>query len=699
MEREAGQQWLLDEVIRPYLADPNPGHALVLAASPGFGKTHLMAKVADALARQGRYTFWSGPRHDLYRDILKEVRKFGGDPALWQEWYPHQDERLSGGITTCIYPNDAVQWMGRGQPLFNFCKNVCGIDYIQNECLYYEQARAPKPVVYGHHNHIFLGNTLLNQHYFNLVIGDENPLNSAVRIWHIPASRIIPRGVTARHPLWNVLAKLVALAHTERSASGAKLFDALGGAQAVSAALKAYREMPDEKLPNVVFRRPEHAPRDYLYMPLLAELLQKDADALLDYGDEGLMRVRTRDDGTNGFGLSLVARREPCPFLPKHVIWCDATPRQILYEAVLKRPCEIVRVDVPRVGKVYQVAHYLNNMASLLTQEREPRPAYTRIAAYVEHIARENKYERWAVMTFKDGKHLFGTQQRLHFGGNRGTNQWRDGGDAPDAVFVVGAPIPSAYDIEVMATAIFNNRTEPFANTWERRDALFPGTDVPARKSDYWDDPHLSALVWLFREAEIVQSAHRAGLNLRDVPVYLVTNLPIEELPPDEIVKWRDLLNIPEDYTAKRWIEVLKWAEETVAMGELLTIDRLCNEFDVSRETGRKWVERLIAHGWTPVHRVTKRGMGKVEGAAIEWLLPQGVSVQEWYNLLRLDVDVYRAAELTGPLGIRLDTAERYIDALVESGVCDEVRILRGGAYLSREKTLSLRLAKGRGTK
>jgi len=643
---------LLESHIYPYLETPNPDHMLLIEAPPGFGKTHVMAKVASELANEGKRVFWAGVRHALYFDVLQEVDKIGASRAQWMEWLPHQDETLSGGITTCIYPKDAIKWMQRGNPLFEFCKNLCGIPYMQNDCLYYEQARHPKPIVYGHHNHVFLGNTLLANNKFDLLIGDENPISSVLRRWHIPAKNIIPDNLNPLHPLYHLCRAVASCVEQKRDLSGAVLVEALGGRKAVVGACRAFREFDSRRKYITPFRNPQDAPQHYDYFSELVMLLERECDGILDEGENYISRVSIHNDTIEGWGLLLKSRRNPSPALPAHVIWCDATPKKLIYEQVFKRKVEVVRLDAPRIGKIYQVSNSLNNISSLFRRdangERTPHPSFVTLSDFVHKLVEEKGYERWAVATYKDGEDLFETPYTMHFGGNRGTNQWRNGEGAPQAVFVVGAPMPPVVEIEDMAGMIWEKRVNKFDATWSKVD----------KKSNFWNDPILADLTWLLRESEIIQTVHRSGVNIREVDVYLLTNLPIDELPPDETVTWKDALNVPDGIAPAQWLKVCDWADEIKAEQGVVTIEAFMQR-GVSRNSANKYVDALIERGWYPV---SKTNTDRRIGAMLEWDVPNGLTIGEWCDLWQIKART--PAKVARRMGVSQLVAQHYINAI-----------------------------------
>lgn len=659
MPRDEGQEWLLREHIIPYLNEGAPDHALVLACPPGFGKTHMMVRIADATARQGLSVFFAGGRRDMYPQVLAEVDKIGGDRDLWQAWH---SQSLGDDLTpaTCKYPDESLRWMRQGNRLHDYCKNACGFTYMQHACAYHLQALSPKPIVFGHHNHLWLGNPLIAQNMFFLVIGDEEPLNAVFHKRFIPAAYMVPVNMGSSHPFYNVCRVLQASARREEKVAGVALVEMLGGVQRVLEACRAYKQIESKKKESPRFTNPLDPPKTYSYFSDLADLLLLECDGVLDYGNDYLQRVKIIRDH-DGWGLQLLLRHEPATNLPKHMIWCDATPHPTVYEAALRRKIKVVSVGMERTGQIWQVATRSNSISTMLPEneqgQREVGRSLTEAAKQVEYLVKENGYKSWGVATFKDGKEAFANARTMHFGGNRGSNLWRGGDGGPDAVFVVGTPLPPFVELRDMGAMLWNKRLRPFNEQWERRTVTVP---FDGKRGDYWNDEDLAALTWMKRDAEIIQTVHRSGVNYRDVTVFLLSNLPMPALIPDKTLTLNELIGAPAHTKPMLWLDALMAAEVVAARDGYVTAQTLAQAADISLPSARKYLAYLIEGcGWTPVNRAK----GKLLGASLELFTPAGVSFTEWLALRKLRGTV-TTADIIKALRCDRATANNYVKVL-----------------------------------
>ena len=69
----------------------------------------------------------------------------------------------------------------------------------------------------------------------------------------------------------------------------------------------------------------------------------------------------------------------------------------------------------------------------------------------------------------------------------------------------------------------------------------------------FWDDPDLQALLWSYRDAELIQAVHRCRPVLREVDIWLLSNLPLPELPPAELLSLHELLGAPANTQPHKW--------------------------------------------------------------------------------------------------------------------------------------------------
>jgi hypothetical protein len=145
----------------------------------------------------------------------------------------------------------------------------------------------------------------------------------------------------------------------------------------------------------------------------------------------------------------------------------------------------------------------------------------------------------------------------------------------------------------------WSQKSKPYSHDFKRENVRVGG---------YWSDPDLQSVVWQHREARVIQAAHRARINVREgVHVWLFTNLPIDELRPNEVFSVAELLGAPENVNVYMW---LKFIEVGISM--CLENERLHGERNVIRRemSGRKdemgISERTLATYWREAQKMFK---------------------------------------------------------------------------------------------
>jgi hypothetical protein len=131
-----------------------------------------------------------------------------------------------------------------------------------------------------------------------------------------------------------------------------------------------------------------------------------------------------------------------------------------------------------------------------------------------------------------------------HFGAVRSRNDY----ERCAAGIIAGreqtwATVPEGY-----ARAIYADSPEPLNLTGEyaraaRRIRMRDGSTVPV-EVDVHPDPRVQRIVELFRERESEQGADRLRViyNAERKTLYLLSNLPLEDITVDRVATWPDLL-------------------------------------------------------------------------------------------------------------------------------------------------------------
>src|SRR5690606_8917499 len=91
------------------------------------------------------------------------------------------------------------------------------------------------------------------------------------------------------------------------------------------------------------------------------------------------------------------------------------------------------------------------------------------------------------------------------------------------------------------------------------------------------------------------QAVHRSRLATRAVTVWLLSNLPVWELPASELLQIRDLFDAPLGVDIFRWPEVLRLAHGFCNRQGYVTSADLAAALALDNRTARKYVERLAA--------------------------------------------------------------------------------------------------------
>lgn len=585
--------------INDYLALDAPPHMLLVRAVPGVGKTHAGVETAEAASSRGWRVGYAGPRHDFFADVQAIARH----PRRWYEWLPRTEGNEDKGVReTCRYVPEISGWMNKGYQGIDFCARVCGWDYVNNRCIWHRQKNREEPIIFIQHQHVASGHPL----EFRLLIGDENPLQAFLWQWNVPASQVLPHGMDYAEPLTEILLKLTGLCSGEL-VSGLALMDALGGAEAVAEACELYA-LPASALAWADIHSVGEAERaDYFHLPQLVPLLLREAREALEDKLYPPRIIAGKGD------LTLLLRRWPDTKLPSHVIWLDATGNEHIYEELFNRPVKLVDAAPALQGHITVVTDRANGKGDFKADQA---------AQLVRKVVEREGYRRPAVITFESAEdEIAGQWDSAHFYGARGTNRL----EQADALFVVGAPMPNQTVMLSMAAQVFFKRMINFGGAWDVKfipyrhvgaDGL--GREYPA--GGFWRDRDLQALLWQFREAELIQAVHRARPVLREVPIYLVSNLPVPELPVSRLATMAELMGTPAQVNSWEWGRFLAWlnGREFVTAGEIET------GMGVSPNTAIKYRDALArSPGWELGARRVKPGAGRPTKVAVR----QGISL------------------------------------------------------------------------
>jgi hypothetical protein len=599
-----------------YLADI-PSYMLLVKALPGVGKTTAAVWAAEQLIREGRRVMYAGPRHDFYDEGVS----IADNPELWYHWLPRQlADEATGKIETCPHTEQINLWLTKGYPGIEFCKRICGWDVINRQCVYHAQKKTKAPVVYCQHQHVTLGHPL----QFDVVIGDEDPIQTFCHEWEIPADGIELENLEMTNPLAHILHQMYQWASGGLVMEGDALIRALGDPASV-------REACEEAIlpANVaLYVPPIHYASDvervpYAHLQALCVLLAREARAV-ERGQEYPHRVLI-----GNHKLTLLLRRAVHEEMPYHIIWLDATANPRLYESCFGRKVKVIDAQPKTQARIFQVHDRANGKGSLFSRTKEEReeakqegkPAPTprhaqQLVQVLDGIVQRYGYTSPAITGFKDflaqNKGLRKYPQVSFYAG-RGSNAL----EGHDALFVLGTPMPPTSAIEYSARMIFWERMTPFQVEWSTKRVPYAyiapdgmGRAYPV--SGFWGDPDLQSLLWSWREAEIIQMAHRGRPVNHPIDIWLLTNIPVTELPPNELLSTAEALGAPEGTNPYLWARVEALAREQ----EVITIADIVERLKIERRAAGKYIDLLVQTGHWEKAAIKSGRRGRPQAAA-----------------------------------------------------------------------------------
>ena len=590
---------MLREVIREYLEIKVPDHILLIRSLPGSGKTQAAVEIIDELVAQGRRVAYAGPRHDFFADVLAKTNL----PEQWYEWLPRQagdDDQ----VQTCRYAAQISEWLGKGYEAMDFCAGVCGWDYVNNGCPYHAQKRRAEAVIYVQHQHVALGHPL----QFDVLIGDESPISAFLHEWRIPARWVCPPGMDPTDPLTEILHLLSALVQaTPRAIEGPELLEALGGTGYVHEACDAWSMPADALASGSIHYADAVDSAPYFHLPALAVLLERESASAVA-GAAYPHRIIAAAGH-----LTLLLRRKPdLEHLPQHIVWLDATGQAEIYQRLFGRRVEQVDASPHLQGRIYQVVDRANGKNAIdpapLVRKEPGQTANSRQAEQlIRRIIEDRGYQNPSLISYKGFTSKTEIPiRRSHFYAARGTNEHEDA----DAIFILGAPQANIYDVVKIAKMIYFETGQAFDVRWcvRQQPYAYVAPDGQGRcypVSGFWNDSALQRVLEMIREDEIIQAAHRARPVNHAVDIWLLTNVPIASLPPDELLTMREVMDAPLGVNIWKWggVQELMQRQDTITVADLVNLG-------LNYETARQYLAVIgNLEGWQP--SVTKSRRGK----------------------------------------------------------------------------------------
>lgn len=588
--------------LRTYMQTPDPDHMLLIPAPPGSGKTWAGVEfahwVSDTLHHRLLY---AGPRRDFFADVAATSVRQNANIGQWYEWLARRTDTENPRQHTCNYGDAINEWLSLGYEGMDFCSSVCGWNWVNGGCRYHAQKDTRERLIYGAHAHVTLGHPLAKE--FACVVGDELPIAAFVHEWTIPARRVQVRGMAYDTGLAALLHDLSRLCDMKPSLlHGAALIEALGGAgrllSIVDDSLLTLFASATIITPTIPTSGDiSHVAANYL--PVLLPILRREAEAAqagMEYPSRLLITTR---------GLTILTRRSVNEQMPRHIIWFDATGTAPLYEAMFNRPVETLTAQPKPAGRIHQIVDRANGKGSLVQRNESGEQSETtrahQLRIQIDAIAAQ--YQRPGVITHMALKETIQHETR-HFYGNRGTNEFED----CDCLIVAGTPQPPLYQIEKTARCLWPERMTPFVVTTVTVERAYSHTGDDGAGFTYpvaqFLDADLNVLLEQYREMEIVQAAHRSRLLFRDTDVFLLTNIPIPQLPIARLLTIKELLSAPDATDAFLWQRV----QEFVNRQDVVTAGDLVAEFGIHADTAKRYLALFVAQGWQWIEGIRRPG-------------------------------------------------------------------------------------------
>lgn len=576
---------LISTAMLDYAALPEPNHMLLVKAPAGTGKTQAAVRLAEALAKQGQRVLYLVPRHGFVADVLALAQH----PTYWYEWQPRQEAK-GDCQETCRYGGAMNTWLYRGYEAIKLCEKLCRWDYVQNECPWHAQKKvqAQHPIIIGQHLHLTSGHPL----DFDIIIGDEYPMDAFMRDWEIPAQFVAyrlphdldPAIVTILETLQRLCQMLPTNEHgTPIPLSGPELLDRLGGASVVLQIIQAYVLALEQPEPFV--NKPTQVDKvPYRFIPALLLLLDRECRLALT-GKPYPHRLIL----TNG-NLHILQKREINARMPERCIWLDATADPYLYERVFERRIETIAPQIERRSTVYQVWSSTNNRGKLLTKDEakaeQVKHNLDNIQAQIQAIVQRG-YEHPTIISYKNLMDEF-SYQSGYFGAARGTNSFV----GTDCLIIVGTPQTAPHDLENEAKMLFWERDDPFHMELTERVQPYGRSGKGMLVNGYWADTDLQALHLQKRDAELIQVAYRARPLQHDVDIWLLTSHPIDGLAPDKLISLQELFMAPDNINPYLWQRFTDY----IADKDFISTPMIATDLAIEQNTARRLIIALIKH-------------------------------------------------------------------------------------------------------
>ena len=281
------------------------------------------------------------------------------------------------------------------------------------------------------------------------------------------------------------------------------------------------------------------------FYPDLLKSLTREL-SLFKEGKEYNSAIVLTKQGNNAI-VKLNIRKELA--VPDHVpiLLTDAQGNSELLSRLLNRKVDAWEAKLGHNTQITQIVDGSYGITSLWNSKTsEPKSTLTRLLNRVVFPVTKEDPENTLIVSWKKVADYLRKQQVAgkisnavaieHYGNLEGTNDYED----RQKLILLGTPQASPSDLEELAHALFQNDEDPIS--MERTDALEQYTYKDCEGCGYevkvprYIDARVELLAKQNREDEIVQAAHRIRPLLNpDREMILLTNLPIDDLPPTRL--------------------------------------------------------------------------------------------------------------------------------------------------------------------
>lgn len=246
---------------------------------------------------------------------------------------------------------------------------------------------------------------------------------------------------------------------------------------------------------------------------------------------------------SNGQGAGKIhaAWLAPVKFIAPNVprLFLDASAAAAILDAV-SPGVELLDIAARRNAHVVQVA---DTALSKTRLEADNDHLSGRIIEFINRQARENP--NGSIIAPKSwlkahGARIPASVKQAHYGALRGLNEL----EAASWLVVVGRHEPPPWDVESIARAWFPSKMEPGTVTREQAQLVAKSGDVATITRTTFKDPRCREILESIREQESLQAVDRLRLIHATQPkkIFLLSNLPLPGLQPDELAALDDLL-------------------------------------------------------------------------------------------------------------------------------------------------------------